>query len=282
LNEVKNTEHQISSKKKEIQNQEKVVKRYQNEVASLKKELNDKQDKGKKIRSNAQKIAGAYVKPNGTVHQLNAKIKQIRESRKKSGNDRLLGEKDVLFKDYKAVKDQYSGLETKIQMLNKNVDFMEQMDQNRQNNFLFIRDTITKIVQRRFAMLSETFSKQFGTQIFINVSHKKRELSFIFKNSEGDSMDTDINSLSGGEKSYAQMCLIAALWENMNPPFRALDEWDVFLDAINRKSISKTLLNFGLSKLDYQFIFISPQGASDISFDKGDAHKVAILEVKKK
>merc|ERR1711915_217093 len=93
LNEAKNTEHQISSKKKEIQNQEKVVKRYQNEVASLKKELNDKQDKGKKIRSNAQKIAGAYVKPNGTVHQLNAKIKQIRESRKKSGNDRLLGEK---------------------------------------------------------------------------------------------------------------------------------------------------------------------------------------------
>merc|ERR1712059_155825 len=97
------------------------------------------------------------------------------------------------------------------------------------------------IVQRRFAMLSETFSKQFGTQMFI----------------------------------------IAALWENMNPPFRALDEWDVFLDAINRKSISKTLLDFGLSKLDYQFIFISPQGASDIKYDISDKPKVSILEIKK-
>ena len=56
------------------------------------------------------------------------------------------------------------------------------------------------------------------------------------------------------------MCLIAALWDNMNPPFRALDEWDVFLDALNRKEISKTLLNFGLKQTDYQFFFISPQG----------------------
>ena len=56
------------------------------------------------------------------------------------------------------------------------------------------------------------------------------------------------------------MCLIAALWDNMNPPFRALDEWDVFLDALNRKDISNTLLNFGLKQQDYQFFFISPQG----------------------
>jgi chromosome segregation ATPase len=90
--------------------------------------------------------------------------------------------------------------------------------------------------------------------------------------SDGDNIGTDINSLSGGEKSYAQMCLIASLWENMSPPFRlaapgvldawttihcrALDEWDVFLDNINRKQISRTLLGFGLQKPDYQFIYI--------------------------
>ena len=75
------------------------------------------------------------------------------------------------------------------------------------------------------------------------------------------------------------MCLIAALWEHMNPPFRALvkilttailhqfivhvllfqDEWDVFLDAMNRNEISRTLLKFGLKNPDNQFFFISPQ-----------------------
>ena len=77
------------------------------------------------------------------------------------------------------------------------------------------------------------------------------------------------------------MCLIASLWENMNPPFRCLDEWDVFLDALNRKSISQTLLGFGLKHVDYQFIFISPQGAGDIKTDVSESDKVSILEVQK-
>ena len=63
------------------------------------------------------------------------------------------------------------------------------------------------------------------------------------------------------------MCLIAALWDNMNPPFRALDEWDVFLDAVNRKAISKELLNFSLKNQSKQFIFISPQ-VMIISFEE--------------
>ena len=59
------------------------------------------------------------------------------------------------------------------------------------------------------------------------------------------------------------------------------DEWDVYLDAINRKEISNTLMSFGLKHLDYQFLFISPQGAGDIKYDAADSRKVSILEVEK-
>ena len=86
---------------------------------------------------------------------------------------------------------------------------------------------------------------------------------------------------------------------NMNPPFRALDVWDVFLDALNRKNISTKLLEFWLTKLvsrnslfclnsdqvfcvqDYQFILISPQGPTDITCDASEHHRVSIMEVKK-
>lgn len=40
---------------------------------------------------------------------------------------------------------------------------------------------------------------------------------------------------------------------------RCLDEWDVFLDAVNRKAISQELLKFSLRNRNSQFIFISPQ-----------------------
>ena len=39
----------------------------------------------------------------------------------------------------------------------------------------------------------------------------------------------DIKSLSGGEKSYSTICLLLALWDAMDVPFRALDEFDVFM-----------------------------------------------------
>jgi len=278
--EISKIEGQISSKKKEISNQEKVVKRYQTEVAQLKKELKEKEIEEKKFSQQAKQKAGSeYIEPSGTVMQLNAKIKQIRETKKKS--NKVIADREVLLDEYRQLKDQYETQKKKITNIEEHVKTMEEMNTARNDNYLFIRKTISNIIQRRFAMLSESFSRQFGTQIFISINHKRRELNFIFKNADGDAISTEINSLSGGEKSYAQMCLIASLWENMNPPFRALDEWDVFLDALNRKNISNKLLEFGLTKLDYQFIFISPQGASDIICEPSEKHRVTIMEIKK-
>merc|ERR1719186_1448052 len=164
-------------------------------------------------------------------------------------SSKVVAEREMLLLEHKALKNHYDSQQRKVATIEEHVMLMEDMNQARSKNFQFIRKTISNMVQRRFAMLSESFSHQLGTQIFIDINHERRELKFIFKNSDGDVISTEINSLSGGEKSYAQMCLITSLWEKMSPPFRALDEWDVFLDALNRKNISTKLLQFGLSKL---------------------------------
>jgi len=68
----------------------------------------------------------------------------------------------------------------------------------------------------------------------------------------------------------------------MQPPFRCLDEWDVFLDQVNREKIQKKLYKFGLSQNEKQFMFLSPQGSSTYSdITPEEKHKVAIIEVKK-
>jgi chromosome segregation ATPase len=46
---------------------------------------------------------------------------------------------------------------------------------------------------------------------------------------ENAKMEKDPKSLSGGEKSYSTICLLLSLWASMRNPFRALDEFDVFM-----------------------------------------------------
>ncbi|KAJ1554177.1 Structural maintenance of chromosomes protein 6, partial [Cladochytrium tenue] len=76
----------------------------------------------------------------------------------------------------------------------------------------------------------------------------------------GGSVDKDPRTLSGGEKSYSTVCLLLSLWESMGNPFRALDEFDVFMDAVNRK-VSMSLMISHARRADKkcQYIFITPQ-----------------------
>jgi len=51
-----------------------------------------------------------------------------------------------------------------------------------------------------------------------------------------------LSSMSSVRTFISQMCLIFALWEVTNPPFPALDEWDVFLDAVNHNLVYQQMI----------------------------------------
>ncbi|DBA94579.1 TPA: hypothetical protein ACH3X1_002162 [Trebouxia sp. C0004] len=69
----------------------------------------------------------------------------------------------------------------------------------------------------------------------------------------------DLKQLSGGEKSYTTVAFALALGEWTQSPFRAMDEFDVFMDAINRRVAMENLFSNSLEHPDLQFIFLTPQ-----------------------
>ncbi|OMH83679.1 Structural maintenance of chromosomes protein 6, partial [Zancudomyces culisetae] len=69
----------------------------------------------------------------------------------------------------------------------------------------------------------------------------------------------DTRSLSGGEKSFTTISLLLALWDSTSCPIRALDEFDVFMDAANRSASMKMIVDSARCSPDSQYILITPQ-----------------------
>lgn len=66
-------------------------------------------------------------------------------------------------------------------------------------------------------------------------------------------------TLSGGEKSFSTICLLLSLWEAMGSPLRCLDEFDVYMDSVNRSISVEMMLRAAERSAGKQFILITPQ-----------------------
>ncbi|XP_061353023.1 structural maintenance of chromosomes protein 6A [Gastrolobium bilobum] len=73
----------------------------------------------------------------------------------------------------------------------------------------------------------------------------------------------DTRGLSGGERSFSTLCFALALHEMTEAPFRAMDEFDVFMDAVSRKISLDTLVDFAEAQ-GSQWIFITPHDTSSV------------------
>ncbi|KAK3009523.1 hypothetical protein RJ639_013924 [Escallonia herrerae] len=102
----------------------------------------------------------------------------------------------------------------------------------------------------------------------IKLCYEKKTLSVEVKMPQDASSSNvrDTRGLSGGERSFSTLCFALALHEMTEAPFRAMDEFDVFMDAVSRKISLDTLVDFALQH-GSQWIFITPH---DISMVKQD------------
>uniref|UniRef100_A0A914CL06 RecF/RecN/SMC N-terminal domain-containing protein n=1 Tax=Acrobeloides nanus TaxID=290746 RepID=A0A914CL06_9BILA len=75
----------------------------------------------------------------------------------------------------------------------------------------------------------------------------------------------DLKGLSGGERSYATACFVMSLWECMESPFRCLDEFDVYMDMLNRRVVMEMLVDMAVNNTHHQFFFFTPQGIQGLT-----------------
>lgn len=101
-------------------------------------------------------------------------------------------------------------------------------------------------------------------------SNKRNDSRMMLPSSSEDNEGRDTRTLSGGEKSFSQIALLLAVWSAMTCRIRGLDEFDVFMDEVNRKVSMKLMIDAVFSLDQGQTIFITPNNMADIKIDKRD------------
>lgn len=102
--------------------------------------------------------------------------------------------------------------------------------------------------------------RQFKGTLDINIDEKKLELIVIPQH--GSQGRTTTSNLSGGERSFSTVAFLYSLWQCMELPFYFLDEFDVYMDKLNRTKVIDILLQHAKTKKELQFVFLTPQDVS--------------------
>ena len=87
-------------------------------------------------------------------------------------------------------------------------------------------------------LLSE---RGFRGKLLLDHERKALDLQVEPDRTEKRTAGRSTKTLSGGEKSFSSICLLLSIWEAMGSPLRCLDEFDVFMDNVNR-AISTNML----------------------------------------
>ena len=103
----------------------------------------------------------------------------------------------------------------------------------------------------------------------LQIDHRNQALDIDVQpdSTEKSGVGRQTKTLSGGEKSFSTVCLLLSLWDAMGSPIRCLDEFDVFMDSVNRDRSMNMIIAAARRSVGRQFIFITPQSMNNVQQD---------------
>ncbi|GAA6008829.1 hypothetical protein JCM11491_003798 [Sporobolomyces phaffii] len=150
--------------------------------------------------------------------------------------------------------------------LGRLVNSLEEAYSNRTSKWTDFRSHICTRAKMQFGF--HLSNRGYHGKLKFDHEHSELHLTVQTDGDKGEdkSIHKDASSLSGGEKSFSTICLLLTMWEAVGCPLRCLDEFDVFMDAVNRRIAMTMMIDTAKSAHQTQFILITPQEMGSIAW----------------
>ncbi|EFX80391.1 putative SMC6, structural maintenance of chromosome protein 6, copy A [Daphnia pulex] len=212
--------------------------------------------------------ASSRVLVTKSLKNLYSELRQL--EKEVVAQEKELGSRDHVYAEYRRRNADYERAYLEVTRVQSSLGKMMDMSKKRKEYISVFRDCIESRTFKIFRALLRT--RHYSGKI--SFDHSKKTLSMIVVPPGRDESSqpakrgresgaTDIRSLSGGERSFTTICFILSLWEATESPFRILDEFDVFMDHVNRSLCMELLVSEASEKSGRQFVFLTPLGVDN-------------------
>lgn len=264
-----NIEVEMETKKSHRKHFETKVKEIEDTIRKAEREHENMK---KLVRVKTQKASEfcERVTTRRTVKSLETEI--IQKTKRIQTEEQNKGRHEDITREYFEAKKRYEGIMESLKNLKKYSRRLKMVMEQRAKAFINYRHYIAIRAKFFFTMMLSQRGYS-GKMVF---DHANESLSLQVNVEQGiKRVAKDTRSLSGGERSFSTVSFIMALWEAMESPFRCLDEFDVFMDMVNRRISMEMMLKVAKEQQEKQFILLTPQDMSAI----GSSRKVKIFRL---
>uniref|UniRef100_A0A7N6BF31 Structural maintenance of chromosomes protein 6 n=1 Tax=Anabas testudineus TaxID=64144 RepID=A0A7N6BF31_ANATE len=228
------------------------IKTLEANLKGKEKELETSVAKAKEICPERLEVRRTAKSLDSEINRLKVKISTQREQQ---------GDREEVVRQYHEALENYKNMAQQMKNLNS---FIKSLD-SVMNHRLQVYADLRRFLSARCKYYFDSMLAQRGYTGSMTFDHKNETLSISVQPGQGNKADlSDMRSLSGGERSFSTVCFVLSLWAITEAPFRCLDEFDVYMDMVNRRISMDMMLKVAAGQRYRQFIFLTPQsmGAS--------------------
>eukprot|EP01083_Nonionella_stella_P261358 889995_1 len=233
--------------------------------------LNEKLDQR---HSAAVEVHPEPLRTRETAISIHQKMETLMEMKEQEEKRLDVDDLNALRRDASAKQHRLKKAQTEIQKMRSSVGHFRESKEQREKEWVRFRS----ILQRSCGVSFQHYMSKQGHTGTLQFNDQAETINILVRISNRGHGDTrDLKSLSGGERSFVTLAFVMALSESISTPFQCIDEYNIYMDAVNMSISTRLLLQFVEVHKDRQFIFLSPLDVSDVKISKD----VKILKIRK-